>query len=54
LSKLRREKRVGDWRNFQEDSIDAKKVKVASYKEETREEKKHGVVQLESWKKKWK
>ena len=49
----RREKRVGGWRNFQE-APSSKKVKAASYKEETRKEEKHGVVKIETWKKNWK
>jgi hypothetical protein len=50
---IRRDKRVGNWRDFQE-APDAKKVKAASYKEEIRAQEKHGVVKLETWKKKWK
>jgi hypothetical protein len=49
----RREKRVGTWRDFQV-APDAKKVKAAHFKEETRNNGKHGVIQLETWKKKWK
>lgn len=77
----RREKRIGNWRDFAKDPA-AKKVRATNYKvtrgvevkltlsrnvvaerfvagsrsqEETRADKpKHGVVQLESWKKKWK
>jgi hypothetical protein len=49
----RREKRVGEWRNFQEDP-EAKKVRVASYKEERRTDSKHGKAVLEEWKKSWK
>jgi hypothetical protein len=49
----RREKRVGGWRDFQ-GVPDAKKMKAASFKEESRLEKKHGVVKTETWKKKWK
>lgn len=41
----RREKRVGNWRDFQ-DVPEAKKVKASSYKEETRQESKHGQVSL--------
>jgi hypothetical protein len=50
----RREKRVGNWRNFQENP-EAKKPKVSSmFKEEIRADTKHGAVKLEEWKKKWK
>jgi hypothetical protein len=49
----RRDKRVGNWRDFQHDPT-AKKVKATNYKEEMREKTKHGVVQLESWKRSWK
>ena len=50
----RREKRVGNWRDFQE-APEAKKAKVSTnFKEETRDTGKHGVVQLNEWKKKWK
>lgn len=49
----RREKRVGNWREFQDDP-DSKKAKASSYKEESREEKKHGTVKVETWKKSWK
>ena len=49
----RREKRVGNWRGFQE-APDAKKVRASSYKEESRAVEKHGQVKLETWKKKWK
>lgn len=49
----RREKRVGNWREFQEDP-EAKKVKASSYKEERKEETRHGVVNTEVWKKSWK
>ncbi len=48
----RREKRVGNWRDFQPDG--AKKMKVANFKEEHREENLHGKVQVESWRKSWK
>ncbi len=50
---VRREKRVGSWRDFQNDPT-AKKTKASNFKEETRHETKHGVVKLEEWKKKWK
>lgn len=49
----RREKRVGNWREFQVDPS-AKRVKEKHYKEEVREEKKHGVVNIEGWRKSWK
>ena len=49
----RRDKRIGNWREFQVDPL-AKKVKASHFKEETREVKKHGVVKLETWKKSWK
>lgn len=49
----RREKRVGNWRDFQ-DIPEGKKAKVRNYAEEQRDEKKFGTVQLESWKKSWK
>lgn len=53
-SASRREKRVGGWRDFQ-GVPDAKKVKAASFKEESRQEgPKHGVVKTETWRKKWK
>eukprot|EP00598_Pedospumella_elongata_P007745 CAMPEP_0184985698 /NCGR_PEP_ID=MMETSP1098-20130426/14250_1 /TAXON_ID=89044 /ORGANISM="Spumella elongata, Strain CCAP 955/1" /LENGTH=481 /DNA_ID=CAMNT_0027509795 /DNA_START=37 /DNA_END=1479 /DNA_ORIENTATION=+ len=48
----RRDKRIGNWREFQTDPT-AKKVKASSYKEESREEVKHGVVKTETWKKNW-
>lgn len=51
--KIRRDKRVGNWRDFQTDPT-AKKVKASNFKEETREEAKHGVVKMETWKKNWK
>lgn len=44
---------MGGWRDFQE-APDSKKVKAASFKEEFRDDGKHGVVQKETWKKKWK
>jgi hypothetical protein len=44
---------MGNWREFLDDP-GAKKVKASSYKEEKREEKKHGVVELETWKRSWK
>ena len=44
---------VGNWRDFQV-APDAKKAKGTNFKEETRVESKHGVVQLNAWKKKWK
>ncbi len=50
----RRDKRVGSWREFQTVEGPLKKSKVANFKEENREETKHGVVQLESWRKSWK
>lgn len=50
---IRREARVGSWREFQE-VPDAKRSKAANFKEETRVEDKHGVVKLQEWKKKWK
>eukprot|EP01039_Chlorochromonas_danica_P006461 gene6464-7125_t len=49
----RRDKRVGNWREFQEVPV-AKKVRPANYKEESRDEAKFGVVKLEAWKKSWK
>jgi hypothetical protein len=49
----RREKRVGNWRDFQEDP-DAKKVRLANFKEEHREEGKFGAVKLQQWRKQWK
>jgi hypothetical protein len=49
----RREKRVGTWRDFQV-APDAKKVKAANFKEESRSNGKHGVFKLETWKKSWK
>lgn len=49
----RRESRVSDWREFEENP-EAKKVRLASYKEERRAEGKHGVVKMEDWKKSWK
>ena len=50
----RRDKRVGNWRDFQE-APEAKKAKVSTnFKEETRADGKHGVVKLNEWKKKWK
>jgi hypothetical protein len=49
----RREKRVGNWREFQDDP-ESKKARAASYKEEARVDVKHGVVKGEEWKKKWK
>lgn len=50
----RREKRVGNWRNFQHQEPAAKRVKAVNYKEEEREEAKHGVVKMEEWRKNWK
>lgn len=52
---FRREKRVGNWRDFQSDP-EAKRTKAASYKEEERggNGAKHGQVKVETWKKKWK
>eukprot|EP00596_Hydrurales_sp_CCMP1899_P003737 CAMPEP_0119042338 /NCGR_PEP_ID=MMETSP1177-20130426/14612_1 /TAXON_ID=2985 /ORGANISM="Ochromonas sp, Strain CCMP1899" /LENGTH=467 /DNA_ID=CAMNT_0007009051 /DNA_START=257 /DNA_END=1657 /DNA_ORIENTATION=- len=44
----RRENRVGNWRDFGETS-DAKRSKVANFKEETRTEDKHGKVKLQEW-----
>lgn len=51
----RRDDRVHNWRGFQ-DVPEAKRAKVSSssYKEEHREDKKHGAAKLETWKKKWK
>lgn len=49
----RRDKRVGNWRDFQHDPA-AKRPKAMNYKEEQRQEVKHGVVKLEEWKKSWK
>lgn len=49
----RRDKRIGNWRDFQSDPT-AKRVKAANFKEESREETKHGVVKVETWKKNWK
>lgn len=50
----RREKRVGNWRDFQHHEPAAKRVKAMNYKEEEREETKHGVVKMEEWRKNWK
>lgn len=49
----RREKRVFQWRDFK-DVPEGKRVKASNFKEEQRDEKKYGSVQLESWKKSWK
>ena len=49
----RREKRVDSWRGFQTDPS-AKKAKLNSYKEQTRETGKYAQVELETWKKNWK
>ena len=49
----RRENRVGNWREFQENPA-AKKARTSSYKEESRNETKFGVAQQETWKKSWK
>jgi hypothetical protein len=49
----KREERVNHWREFQE-VPDSKRLRMSSYKEERRTETKHGVVQLEEWKKNWK
>jgi hypothetical protein len=48
----RRDKRVGNWRDFQAEP-EAKKSKASSYKEETADRKKV-VVQTETWRKTWK
>ena len=50
----RREKRVGNWREFQEDPEKAKKAKIKTFKEETRADSKHGVVEETAWRSKWK
>ena len=50
---FRREKRVGNWREFQEDP-ESKKIRLANFKEEHRADEKHGTVKLEEWKRKWK
>lgn len=44
---------MGNWRDFQDDPV-AKKVRATNYKEESRTDKKHGKVELETWKKSWK
>lgn len=51
----RREKRVGNWRDFQSDP-EAKRVKASSFKEEARGTGGHkfGQVKVETWKKTWK
>jgi hypothetical protein len=51
---LRREKRVGNWRDFQgEAEVFTKKTKLSNFKEDSRTEAKHGQVHLNEWKKKW-
>jgi hypothetical protein len=50
----RREKRVGNWREFQEDPDKAKKARIKAYKEESRGESKHGVVDTTAWRAQWK
>lgn len=49
----RREKRVGNWREFSDDP-DAKRVRAASYKTEKRQETKHGNSVVEEWRQNWK
>ena len=49
----RREKRVGNWREFQEDP-EKKKAKIKTFKEEKRADSKHGVVDETAWRSKWK
>lgn len=49
----RREARFSDWRDFQEEP-EAKKVRLASFKEEFRADEKFGAHKVEEWKKKWK
>ncbi|KAJ1442079.1 hypothetical protein B484DRAFT_356629 [Ochromonadaceae sp. CCMP2298] len=49
----RRDKRIGNWRDFQTDP-GSKKVKASSFKEEHREETLHGQAKTETWKKSWK
>lgn len=61
----RRDGRVHSWRGFQqqghaadaddEDAHDAKRprVRATNFKEEARADKKHGVAQVETWKKTW-
>ena len=45
---------MGSWRDFQEEAeLFTKKTKMASFKEDSRSEVKHGVVKLNEWKKKW-
>lgn len=52
---FRREKRVGTWRDFQDEAaLLSKKAKISSFKEDTRSQVKHGVVKLNEWKKSWK
>jgi DnaJ family protein C protein 8 len=50
----RREKRVGNWRDFQQHEPANKRVKAVNYKEEEREETKFGTTKVEEWRKKWK
>jgi hypothetical protein len=49
----RRDKRVHNWRGFQDEPV-AKKVRATNYKEEHRQQDKFGSVKLETWKKAWK
>lgn len=50
----RRDKRVGNWRDFQT-VPEAKKSKLTSYKEEKEiKDPKKVVIEKETWKKKWK
>jgi hypothetical protein len=50
----RRENRVGSWRTFQV-MPEAKRAKVeTNFKQESREDTKHGKVILNEWKKSWK
>ena len=49
----RREKRVGNWREFSDDP-DAKRVRATSYKTEKRQETKHGNSVVEEWRQNWK
>ena len=53
--KERRDKRMGGWREFQQEAETlTKKNKLSNFKEEMRTETKHGVVKLNEWKKSWK
>ena len=51
----RRDKRVNNWRGFQDDP-ESKKAKLSSYKEENRQNDKklYGNDNNEQWKKQWK